>query len=120
MSKLYYIYVLECSNNSYYTGYTTDIARRYQEHCDSSGRCNYTRSFPPVRIAACWSLNDDSSSPALRIERMIKQLLRPDKERLIRDPSRLATLLKSKGYSLQGIDRGLTHISQEQLKQLNS
>ena len=35
----YFIYILECSNGSYYTGYTTDMERRYQEHLDGTADC---------------------------------------------------------------------------------
>jgi putative endonuclease len=29
----YYVYILECKDNRLYTGYMTDLERRYQEHC---------------------------------------------------------------------------------------
>jgi len=96
MPKTYYIYMLECINGAYYTGYTTDITRRYKEHCDRSGKCNYTRAFPPIKIAACWSLQDKTASAALQIERKIKQLSRSAKEKLVQDPSSLTSMLDGK------------------------
>ena len=80
--KSYFIYILECSNGAYYTGYTTDIERRYQEHLNGSLKCKYTRSFPPKRIAACWEIEGDLSA-ALKIEKRIKLLSREDKHRLL-------------------------------------
>lgn len=77
----YYVYMLECSNNSYYTGYTTDIDRRYQEHCAGSAKCKYTRSFPPKRLAACWQVDDLSA--ALKLEKKIKALPKVEKQKLI-------------------------------------
>ena len=81
MANVFYIYMLECSNGAYYTGYTTDIDRRYAEHQQGSDRCKYTRSFPPRRMAAYWKLNADLSL-ILKIERQIKQLSRQEKIRL--------------------------------------
>lgn len=97
MSKQkYYLYILECRNNSYYIGYTTDINRRYQQHLDGSGRCKYTRSFPPQRLAACWLFAADLSS-TLRMERKLKQLSREEKQQLVDKPQQL----------LQFVDRSL-------------
>ena len=81
----YFIYILECSNGNYYTGYTTDIARRYQEHLEGSTKCKYTRSFPPKCIAAHWSIDTDLSQ-TLKIEYKIKQLSKTEKQRLINNP----------------------------------
>ena len=75
----YIVYMLRCDNGSLYTGYTTDLAKRYQAHL--AGRCKYTRSFKPVAIAHYWVL--DSKSEALRLERAIKALSRQEKEHLI-------------------------------------
>ena len=49
----HYVYILECNNGALYTGYTTDIERRYQEHVEGSPKCKYTRSFGVKRLAAC-------------------------------------------------------------------
>ena len=84
----YCIYILECSNNTFYTGYTTDLHRRYQEHLDGSSKCKYTRSFPPVRIAASWDVGDELSL-ALKIEHAIKKLSRAKKLELIRQQDKL-------------------------------
>lgn len=73
----YFVYILECNNGSYYTGYTTDIERRYQEHLKGSTKCKYTRSFPPKHIAASWRV--DSLSEALKLEKKIKTLTKAQK-----------------------------------------
>lgn len=79
---VYFVYLLECSNGSYYTGYTTDMERRYQEHLRGSAKCKYTRSFPPRRIAACWQIEADLSH-ILKIEAAIKRLPKLAKRKLI-------------------------------------
>lgn len=87
----YTVYILECSNGSYYTGYTTDLERRYQEHVEGTNKCKYTRSFPPRKIAASWSIGNELSA-ALKIERKIKQLSKKEKQELIAAPSTISVL----------------------------
>ncbi|EKD91924.1 MAG: hypothetical protein ACD_29C00300G0001 [uncultured bacterium] len=77
----HYVYMLECMNGSYYTGYTTDVMRRYQEHQAGSAKCKYTRTFPPKKIAAIWEF--DNKSEALRMEAKIKTLSKKDKSNLV-------------------------------------
>lgn len=89
ISKLYYVYVLRCSDNSLYTGYTTDLARRYAEHCSSSFSnrkgAKYTKSHKPESIAAAWTTHNMST--ALRFEAFIKGMTKSDKESLIKTPT---------------------------------
>lgn len=85
---MYYIYILECSNGAYYTGYTTDLERRYSEHCAGSAKCKYTRAFPPVKIAVSWELDLDLSE-TLKIEAKIKKLTKQQKTLLIQNPEQL-------------------------------
>lgn len=86
--KCYWVYILLCENNTYYTGYTHDLTKRYQSHIDGTGKCKYTRSFKPLRIAQAWEISG-SRACAMRIERHIKTLSRKEKEAIITDPSLL-------------------------------
>ena len=79
----HYVYLIECINNHYYTGYTTDIERRYKEHQKGTPKCSYTRSFPPKRLVAFWCF--DTKSEALKEEARIKKLTRTDKTRLVNE-----------------------------------
>lgn len=88
--EFYWVYILYCENNSYYTGYARDLLKRYQSHVDGTGKCKYTRSFKPRGIAQCWKILGDQTF-AMQIERYIKSLCREDKEKLVRCPSLLAT-----------------------------
>jgi len=83
LDKYYFIYILECSNGALYTGYTTDLDRRYEEHQQGSSRCKYTRSFPPLRIVASWKIKTNLSS-ILKIEKKIKSLSKIQKIELIK------------------------------------
>lgn len=84
-AKHYWVYILLCENNSYYTGYTKDLAKRYRSHLNGTGLCKYTRSFKPLKIAQCWKIHADQSL-AMKIERYIKKLSRAEKEKIINDP----------------------------------
>ena len=77
----HYVYIIECINGSYYTGYTTDVERRYKEHLKGSGKCKYTRSFPPKCLAAFWQFADKTE--ALAAEYQIKSLAKCEKLVLI-------------------------------------
>jgi len=96
-NKQYYIYILECSNGNYYSGYTTDLKRRYQEHASGSAKCKYTRSFPPIRLAAAWEISA-GLSVVLKIEKAIKKLKRQEKIELIADPDFLYTKIDASDF----------------------
>lgn len=89
----YWIYILRCDNNNYYTGYTTDLARRYQEHLTGTAKCKYTRSFKPVGIAQSWQLSC-AKSKAMRIEKHIKKMSKQEKEQLILFPDQFDQLFQ--------------------------
>lgn len=77
----YYVYIIECTNGSYYTGFTTDIERRYKAHV-SGKACRYTRSFPPKKLAMYWVF--ETKSDALSVEYQIKQMSKQQKRDLIK------------------------------------
>lgn len=108
MAQRYFVYMLECVNGAYYTGYTTDIERRYQEHCNGSFKCKYTRSFPPKRVAACWEVMADLSQ-TLKIECHIKKKNKQNKQALVASPGLLQevfTMASSyQAFSNVGFDR---------------
>lgn len=85
----YWIYMLLCENNTYYTGYTVDLIKRYQSHLNGTGKCKYTRSFQPIEIAQCWRVLG-SKSLAMQLECFIKKLTRLEKEQIIAYPSLLS------------------------------
>lgn len=76
-----YTYIVECSDGSYYTGYTTDINRRLSEHNNGIGS-KYTRSRLPVKLRYYHSY--PTKSDAMKEEWRIKhKLSRYEKEQLI-------------------------------------
>ena len=86
----YWVYILLCENNAYYTGYTNNLEKRYQSHIDGRSKCKYTRSFKPVEIAQSWLIPGDKAQ-AMHVERAIKKLSRQQKMQLIGCPDTLHT-----------------------------
>jgi putative endonuclease len=85
--KVYWVYILLCNNNTYYTGYTDDLNKRYALHVKGTAS-KYTRSFKPIKIAQSWEVKGGKSL-AMKIERYIKNLTRQGKEEIIKTPSSL-------------------------------
>ncbi|QSG04279.1 putative endonuclease containing a URI domain [Natranaeroarchaeum sulfidigenes] len=71
--------MLECADGTLYTGYTTDVERRLDEH-DSGVGAKYTRGRTPVDLIHSESY--DTKSAAMAREYEIKQLTRAEKEQL--------------------------------------
>lgn len=67
MHNDYWIYILECKNKSYYTGYTSDLEKRVRSHLQGTG-AKYTRSFKPNLILCAWKVLQDKPK-AMQIER---------------------------------------------------
>jgi putative endonuclease len=78
---MYFVYVLECSDRSLYTGITTDLKRRFAEHKRGQGG-HYTASHPPKKVLYHEKL--PSRSAALKREAQIKKLTRVEKLVLIK------------------------------------
>ena len=76
----YWVYVIECADDSFYTGYTTDVERRVREHDRGEG-AKYTRGRTPVELVHTERF--DSKSAAMSREYEIKQLSRRQKEQLV-------------------------------------
>ena len=47
--RMYFVYILECEDRTLYTGITTDISRRFQEHKNGKG-ARYTRAHGAKKI----------------------------------------------------------------------
>ena len=90
----YFVYILKCSDGSYYTGVTSDLEKRINQH--NSGLIKgYTSSRLPVRLV--YSNRFTSIEDAIRAEKQIKGWSRAKKQALInREFDRLVILSKSK------------------------
>ncbi len=76
----YFCYILECSDGTYYTGWTTDPSRREAQHNAGRG-ARYTRPRRPVKLVYVEELPNRAA--AMQRERAIKKLKRAVKERLV-------------------------------------
>lgn len=80
MSVSWKVYMILCSDNSLYTGITTDIDRRFRQHSDGSG-AKYFRGRKPVQVV--YLENGHCRSSASRKEALIKNLNRSEKALLV-------------------------------------
>ena len=80
MSRSHHVYVLRCADDSYYTGYTTDLERRVAEHNAGEG-AKYTRGRSPVELL--YHETYPTKSAAMQREYAIKQRRRAEKRRLV-------------------------------------
>lgn len=76
----WYVYILRCADNSLYTGITTDLQRRVEEHNGAGAGARYTRSRRPVALLYAEQVQDRAA--ASRREMQIKKMPRPVKQRL--------------------------------------
>ena len=75
------VYIVACSDGTYYTGYTNDLEKRIKEHNDSKRGAKYTRYKRPVKVV--WTREYKYLCYAMRAEYKIKQLNRRQKELLV-------------------------------------
>ena len=74
------VYIILCSDSSLYTGITTDVNRRFQQHATLKG-AKYFRHCQPERIV--YIEVGHSRSSASRREAAIKKLTRENKQKLL-------------------------------------
>ncbi len=91
----YWIYLLVCSNNAYYAGFTKDLALRFKKHVTGKAGSKYTRSFQPTKIVQSWCIHE-SMGKALKVEQLIKKLSRKMKTKIIENPLELKTLIQQR------------------------
>ena len=80
-TKVSYTYIVECSDGTFYTGWTSDIKKRIIKHNAGTG-AKYTRSRRPVKLV--YLEQADTKQQAMRREAQIKKLTRYEKEQLVK------------------------------------
>ncbi len=86
----FFVYILECRDNTYYTGYTNNIEKRLERHNNGTAS-KYTRSRLPVKIV--WKKKAKSRNGAMKTEVKIKKMTRSEKKRLV-EGARLDNILR--------------------------
>ena len=77
-----YVYILECSDKTLYTGWTNNLERRVEMHSSGKG-AKYTRGRTPVKLLYYEVFEDKKE--AMRREYRIKRLTKVQKENLIKN-----------------------------------
>lgn len=79
--KSYCVYILKCNDNTYYTGITNDLDRRFVEHSSGFIKSCYTYSRRPLLIVFYQIFSDVNQ--AIMFEKKIKKWSKAKKEALI-------------------------------------
>jgi putative endonuclease len=79
---MYYVYILKCSDKTFYIGITNNLERRIREHNSSLLGAKYTRGRRPVSLV--YSVKKRNRSTATKEEYRLKKLSRIDKINLIK------------------------------------
>ena len=74
--------MLECKGGRIYTGYATDVQKRFETHCAGKG-AKFTRAFPPEKILKVFELK--TTHDALRLEALIKQKSPAGKRKIVKE-----------------------------------
>ena len=92
---MFYVYILRCNNNAYYTGHTDDLEKRLIQHQSGNGSA-YTASHLPVRLV----FNElfESRDTAFLMEQQIKKWSRLKKEALINGNFKLISQFAKKKF----------------------
>lgn len=81
MESIWYLYILRCGDGTLYTGITTDVEKRLEQHRTGKG-AKYTRGRGPLELVYQETCLDHSQ--ALKREAAIKRMSRQKKEILIK------------------------------------
>ena len=88
---MWHLYIIRCSDSSLYTGITTDVERRFEEHASQGKQCaKYLRGKDPLALA--FTVEVGTRSEASQLEASIKRLAKADKEMLVSGQKSLADM----------------------------
>lgn len=100
----YYVYILKCNDQSYYTGVTNNLDRRLAEHNSSGNNINYTSTRRPLELVFSQEFFDIKQ--AIALEKQIKGWSRKKKTAFIEeDWLKLKAL--SKNYTQHPITKSI-------------
>tara|TARA_R100000988_G_C3952130_1_gene141640 strand:- start:140 stop:463 length:324 start_codon:yes stop_codon:yes gene_type:complete len=87
----YFVYILKCADASFYTGITSNLAKRFEEHQQGVKRDSYTYKRRPLELVFQQEFNDVLQ--AIYLEKKIKGWTRAKKQALIDGNGELLQLL---------------------------
>lgn len=92
---MYYVYMIRCEDNSIYTGITTDLKRRMNEHFSKNEKCaKYTLKHTVKSLENAWET--ENRILASKLEYHIKKLNKKQKEEIIISPNKIKEFLEEK------------------------
>ena len=77
----YFVYIVRCADGTYYTGYTSDLTKRLNQHNSGKQGARYTRMRRPVKLVYVEKF--DTQKEAMIREKEIKKLSRVHKIRMV-------------------------------------
>lgn len=87
----YFTYILRCTDNTLYTGITTDLERRMKEHFSQNEKCaKYTKRHKAKKLEAAWTSSNRKA--ASKLEYYIKHLSKANKEAIIKNNANIKLL----------------------------
>lgn len=93
--KVYYVYILNCSDNTYYTCITSNLTKRITEHKTGKHIESYTYKRRPINLE--FYAEFTNVDLAIQTEKQIKKWSRVKKEALIKNEfEKLPNLAKKK------------------------
>ena len=101
--KTYYVYILKCSDKTYYTGITSNLNKRFEQHQDGKHVDSYTYKRRPLSLA--FYAEFTIASMAIATEKQIKKWSRAKKEALINGEFEKLPNLAKKNFSIQFFTR---------------
>ncbi|NOX97575.1 MAG: GIY-YIG nuclease family protein [Nitrospirae bacterium] len=104
---VFYTYIVECQDGTYYTGYTNDLEKRLGEHNGSKRGARYTRGKRPVRLV--WKKEYKYFKKAILEEIRIKKLTRKQKEELVKSGTPLREICKNSLDNFRHTQRDNSH-----------
>ena len=81
--KQYYVYILRCSDGSYYTGFTNNLERRLDQYNNGTNKSSFTFCRRPVELVFHTLFNDVNQ--AIAFEKQVKGWSRKKKEARMKD-----------------------------------
>lgn len=97
-AQRWFLYLVRCADGSLYTGITTDVQRRFSEHCGIDGKqgksgkgAKFFRGKQPLSLV--YQMEVAGRSAALKLEYRVKQLAKADKEALVMGRLAISELL---------------------------
>lgn len=94
--KPMFVYILECSDESYYTGVSNDVDKRFMQHVDGIDVNCYTYSRRPLKLVYIETFNDPLS--AINFEKKLKKWSHDKKRALINRDYELLKMLSKKKF----------------------